>query len=209
MFFQPAVTDFIGHAWRMTKNHRRLHQCVLEHNVTASCFSPYQFATLRTFARAPLLAAAPMKRLLLNCFMDTKRRFCLTVAAYVVLDNHAHFLFSIPAEYQCATVMNDLRTSHLRAWRKSTPLLERDAPGNAPFWDRGSECRSVSPDDLRAYVDFIHYDPVRHELTARAADYPWSSLPARIEEGHYPETWGEIGPPAAISRVLRECAQSA
>ena len=191
----------------MTENPGRLHQCVLEHTVTASRFSPYQFATLRTFARAPLLATAPMKRLLLDCFMDTKRRFGLTVAGYVVLDNHAHFLFSIPAEYECTTVMNDLRTTHLRAWRKSTPLLERDTPGNAPFWEPGGECRSVSPDDLRAYLDFIHYDPVRHELTARAADYPWSSLPERIAQGHYPEYWAELGPPAAISRVERECAQ--
>jgi putative transposase len=127
-----------------------------------------------------------------------------------VLDNHAHFLFSMPTEYECSTIMNDLRASHLRAWRKSTPLLERDAPHSALFWEHGYECRSVfSSDDLRCYLDFIHYDPVRHKLATRAADYPWSSLPARIAEGHYPEYWAEIGPPAAISRVERECAPAA
>ena len=176
--------------------------------MTASRFSPQQFATLRTFAGAPLLATDAMKRLLLDCFTQTKRRFGLTVAGYVVLDNHAHFLFSIPAEYECTTVMNDLRTGHLRAWRKSTPLLERDAPDDSLFWEPGSECRSVySRDDLRAHLDFIHYDPVRHGLATRAADYRWSSLQERIAQGHYPEYWGEIGPPAAISRVERECAQ--
>ena len=102
--------------------------------------------------------------------------------------------------------MNDLRATFLRTWRKSTPLLEREEANNAPFWEHTIEYRGCfSSEDLRAYLDFIHYDPVRHNLAIRPADYPWSSLPARIAQGHYPETWAEIGPPAAISRVAREC----
>lgn len=193
----------------MMENHGRLHQCVLEHIVSASRFSPYQFATLRTFGRAPLLAKDSMKQLLLDCFTKTKKRFGLTVAGYVVLNNHAHFLFRISADHECSAVMGYLRACHLRAWRKSTPLLERDAPNDCPFWEDGSESRSVySTEDLRTYLDFIHYDPVRHGVAPRAGDYRWSSLPARIEQGHYPESWAEIGPPAAISRVVRECAPS-
>ncbi|MDP2431738.1 MAG: transposase [Pseudomonadota bacterium] len=177
--------------------------------MSASRFSPYQFVTLRTFGRAPLLAQASMKKLLLNSFMETKKRFKLAVAGYVVLDDHAHFLFNLPAEYEYSAVMNDLRAGFQRAWRKSTPLLERDAPNITPFWEHAIEYRGAnSTDDLRAYLDFIHYDPVRHGLITRAAEYPWSSLPARIAQGHYPETWAEIGPPAAISRVARACAPS-
>lgn len=174
--------------------------------MSASRFTSYQFVTLRTYARAPLLAKAALKQLLLSCFTDTKKRFNLTVAGYVVLDDHAHFLFSMPADHDQAAVMNDLRAGFLRAWRKSTPILKRDTADDAPFWEHVIEYRSVdSTDDLRAYLDFIHYDPVRHALCTLAADYPWSSLPARIAQGHYAETWAEIGPPASISRVLREC----
>ncbi len=178
--------------------------------MSASRFSPYQFVTLRAFARAPLLAKGPMKQRLLDCFMETKKRFSLTVAGYVVLDNHAHFLFSIPGEYECSAVMNDLRACYLRDWRKSTPLLERDAPNNTPFWEHSIEYRSAyAAEDLRAYLDFIHYDPVRHGLALRAADYHWSSLPARIAQGHYPESWAELGPPASITRVARHCTPHA
>ena len=177
--------------------------------MSASRFSPYQFVTLRTYGNAPLLAKEPMKEVLLDSFLETKKRLNLTVAGYVVLNDHAHFLFSAPAEYEYAAVMNDLRARFLRAWRKATPLLERDAANNAPFWENNIEYRSAySTDDLRAYLDFIHYDPVRHGLATRAAGYRWSSLPARIAQGHYPETWAEIGPPAAISRVIRECVQA-
>ena len=174
--------------------------------MSASHFSPYQFVTLRTHQRAPLLARESLRQLLIGCLTETKKRFKLTVAGYVVLDDHAHLLFSIPPEYECSAVMNDLRAVFMRALHKATPLLERDTPNSTPFWEHNIEYRSsYTPEELRAYLDFIHYDPVRHGLATRAADYPWSSLPARVAQGHYPETWAEIGPPASISRVARNC----
>lgn len=147
-----------------------------------------------------------MKQLLIDCLTETKKRFKLTVAGYVVLDDHSHLLFSIPPEHECSAVMNDLRAGFMRSWRKSIPLLDRDTPNNAPFGEHNIEYRSAyTTEDLRAYLDFIHYDPARHGVAARPADYRWSSLQARIAQGYYPETWAEIGPPASISRVARDC----
>ncbi len=174
--------------------------------MSASRVSPYQFVTLRTHERAPLLVPEKTKQLLLDSFTDCKRRFNLTVAGYVVLDDHAHFLFNVPPEHECFAVMADLLTQFLRAKRKATPLLERDVPNSTLFWSKAIEYRSsYSLDELRAYLDFIHYDPVRHGLVARAAEYRWSSLPTRIAQGHYPETWAELGPPAAIALITRDC----
>lgn len=174
--------------------------------MSASRVSPYHFVTIRAYERAPLLAQGKLKQLLLDCFAETKKRCKLTVAGYVLLDDHAHFLFSLPAEHECSAVMNELRTNFMRARRRATPLLERELPNSTPFWEQTIEYRcAYSVDDLRAYLDFIHYDPVRHGQVARAADYPWSSLPARIAQGHYAENWSELGPPAAISRITRDC----
>lgn len=174
--------------------------------MSASRVSPYQFVTLRTYQRTPLLEPSAMKQRLLDCFMDCKRRYRLVVAGYVVLNDHAHFLFNTPVEHTAEQVMDELRTDFMRSKRRATPLLEREHPNNTLFWEQAIEYRSAySPDDLRAYLDFIHYDPVRHELVTRAADYEWSSLPVRIAQGHYAETWADLGPPAAIARVMREC----
>jgi len=89
-----------------------------------SHFSPYQFVTLRTFGRAPLLAKDAMKQRLLDCFMETKKHFSLTIAGYVVLSDHAHFLFKIPGDYESSAIMNDLRTNRrrfLNGMRPTTP----------------------------------------------------------------------------------------
>lgn len=170
-----------------------------------SGFNPYLFTTLRTYGRAPLLAKNTHKQLLLDRLQETKKRFSLTIAGYVLLDDHAHFLFRIPQEYEASAIMNDLRGGFLRAWRKTLPLLQQDQPDDSPFWEHSLEMRHLySPEELRIYLDFIHYDPVRHGQTQTPSEYRWSSLPARIAQGHYPERWGLLGPPAAISRVLRD-----
>ncbi len=174
--------------------------------MSASRVSPYQFVTLRTHDRLPLLAPDKTKQLLLDCFTDSKRRFKLTVAGYAVLDDHAHFLFSPPLEQECSGVITDLLTQFMRARRKALPLLARETQKSTLFWNKSIEYRSAyTLDELRAYLDFIHYDPLRHGLVERAAEYPWSSLPARIEQGHYPESWSELGPPASIALVARDC----
>ncbi len=173
--------------------------------MSASQFSPYQLVTLRTYQRAPLLAEDPKKKMLLHSLSETKERFKLTIAGYVILDDHIHLLFSIPPEHECSAVMNDFRANFMRASRKTAPLLDREA--TTPCWEHRIEyCSAYSTDELRAYLDFIHYDPVRHQVVPRAADYRWSSLRARIAQGHYSESWAEMGPPAAIARVVRNFA---
>jgi putative transposase len=160
----------------------------------------YRFVTLRTHGRANLLAEPECKQLFLTQLSQTRKRFRLAVAGYVLLDDHAHLLFIIPEGNECAAVVNDLRAGFLRAWRAARPRED-----DAPFWEHGLETREVDKrGELRAYLDFIHYDPVRHGLVERAADYSWSSLPARIAQGVLPEDWAMAGPPAGIARVLRE-----
>ncbi len=174
-----------------------------------SSHAPFQFATLRTHGRGPLLSTDALKALLLQRFQETRKRFSLEVAGYVLLDDHAHFLFRMPASLDVAIAMNDVRAGFLREWRKNLSAMAETTREDVPFWEHGIEYRQAhSTDDLRAFLDFIHFDPARHGLVQRPADYPWSSLSARIEQGHYPENWGTLGAPASISRVVRGCAAS-
>ena len=182
---------------------------VLEFLVSTRRCTAFQFATLRTYGRAPLLARGPIKQLLLERLMETRKRFHLSLAAYVLLDDHIHLLIRGSAEQECTAAMNDLRSGVQRTWRKSLPNPVPDAPDALPFWEHGIEYHQAnSSEELRAFLEFIHYDPVRHGLVDRPSDYLWSSLPARIEQGHYPEYWGILGPPACIARVARDCATS-
>ncbi len=154
------------------------------------------FVTLECFQRRPLLARPRVKQLLLNAMQDTKKQFGLHLGGYVILDDHAHLLFVAAADSEHLGPMNYLRARLTRTWREMEPGAD-----DIPFWEHGIKARVlVDADDMRAYLDYIHYDPVRHGACERAYDYLWSSLRARVDQGHYTEDWGVLGPPASLGR---------
>jgi putative transposase len=44
--------------------------------------------------------------------------------------------------------------------------------------------------DFDRHVDYIHYNPVKHGLVARAADWPHSSFHRYVDQGILPLDWG-------------------
>lgn len=43
------------------------------------------------------------------------------------------------------------------------------------------------------HLDYLHCNPVKHGMAARAADWPYYSLPRFVELGIYPMDWGYSG----------------
>ena len=161
------------------------------------------FVSLYAHDRAPQFAARETKQLILSKMAETKKQFRLNVAGYVLLDDHLHWLFLSPAGNENTAVINHFRSAVQRDWR----IRQRS---EAQLWAAGGVTRPLTGrDDLRHHLDFIHYDPVRHEVVARAADYPWSSFPARVAEGHYADDWGTMGPPAGVEKVRQHALLAA
>lgn len=44
--------------------------------------------------------------------------------------------------------------------------------------------------DVARHIDYIHFNPVKHGLVARAADWPYSSFHRLVRLGVYPADWG-------------------
>lgn len=167
--------------------------------MTQSQLDDFLFVSLYTYGREPLLKSKESKRLLLAKLAETKKQFRIVIAAYVLLDDHMHLLFSAPPGSECSAIVNHLRAGMQNAWRKGVQSQE-----DAQIWEHGFKMSVVQGrNDLRNHLDFVHYDPVRHGLVERAGDYPWSSLPLRVAEGHYPDDWSVLAPPAGVARVLR------
>jgi putative transposase len=43
--------------------------------------------------------------------------------------------------------------------------------------------------DLRNRIDYIHFNPVKHGLVARVADWPYSSFHRFVRQGRLPADW--------------------
>ena len=154
----------------------------------------FDFLTLRCLNFSNPWKDAASKKRLLGKLKATKMRLGLSVEAEVVLDDHAHVLLHTQAGQANSTLLEDLRSG----------LCDVNEMANASreTWVADIEHRTlVGISQARAHLDFIHYQPVLCGLVERAIEYDWSSLPARVEQGHYPENWAELAPPASIAQV--------
>lgn len=53
------------------------------------------------------------------------------------------------------------------------------------FWEH--EIRNAA--DLQRHAHYIHYNPVKHRLVARVADWEFSSFHRYVREGLLPQDW--------------------
>jgi putative transposase len=158
----------------------------------------YDFVTLYTHQHRPMLADALAKQAFLDALIECKQQFGLSMAAYVLLDDHVHLLYTAPEGTNQGAILGHLRGSHTRIGKPHLPEGE-------PVWQKAVEVRNLKDSkSIRAHIDYIHYDPVWHGRVRRAADYPWSSLPARIEQGLYASNWAELAPPAAVVKLVHK-----
>jgi hypothetical protein len=154
----------------------------------------FDFLTLRCLnLRNPWKDAASKQRLLAR-LKAAKKRLGLSVAAYVVLDDHAHILLRAQAGQGGKKLLDELRRGFCEDCQLTTESCDNPS---ADLEHRAL----VGALQARAHLDFIHYEPVLYGLVDRAVDYDWSSFPVRVAQGHYPENWAALTPPASIARV--------
>ena len=73
-----------------------------------------------------------------------------------------------------------------------------------PVWQRRFwEHQIRDEQDWRNHVDYIHYNPVKHNLVEQPGDWPWSSFHRAVARGWYQNNWG-ITLPSNITDMERE-----
>jgi putative transposase len=111
--------------------------------------------------------------------------------AVVILPDHLHCLWRLPEG-------DDDYSGRWREIKKATSRridASTNARGERPVWQRRFWENAIRDEaDWRAHLDYIHYNPVKHGLAARPADWPWSSFLRAVGRGRYEPNWGEQEP---------------
>lgn len=103
------------------------------------------------------------------------------VDAWVVLPDHAHAIWTLPpGDHDCAMRWRAVKIAFSKALRKA---LVTGAADGAIWEPHYREYRVQDDAEYAALVDYVHANPVRHSLCARAADWPWSSLRRFVSAG--------------------------
>lgn len=155
------------------------------------------FFTVVTENRANLFAATNARQRLGAAFRQCRSRYPFEMIAVVLLPDHLHALWSLPAgDDDYSLRWRWIKREFTRTWlasggieqARSTARFREQRRGiwQRRFWEHTIRDES----DLEAHVDYIHFNPVKHGLVNRPRDWPWSSFHRWVRNGHYDVDWG-------------------
>ena len=141
-----------------------------------------------------------------SAFRATRLARPFATDAIVILPDHLHAILNLP--------MDDADFSG--RWRSikglfSSALIEaglhsrRRPNGDLALWQRRFWEHTIRDEqDFARHIDYIHFNPVKHGLTQRVCDWPYSSFHRYVQEGLLPVDWagdagesrGDFGEPA-------------
>ena len=114
------------------------------------------------------------------------------IDAWVVLPDHLHCMWTLPphdADYSARWKAIKI------AFAKSVPATERlsqvrHARGERGIWQRRFWEHTIRDDrDYSAHMDYVHYNPLKHDLVTNINAWPYSSFHRCVEAGIYPANW--------------------
>jgi REP-associated tyrosine transposase len=125
-----------------------------------------------------------------HSFRFARRERPFTVDAIVVLPEHLHVVMTLP--------LDDADFSG--RWRKIKSLFSRrvakttglkpNKRGEYALWQTRFWEHTIRDDsDFERHVDYIHYNPVKHGLVSRVADWSYSSFHRYVRLGVLPKDW--------------------
>jgi REP-associated tyrosine transposase len=126
-----------------------------------------------------------------DCVREARRSRPFDIDALVVLPDHLHAVWTLPTG-------DDDYSGRLRAIKslfsgrvvKAGVDVPRNAKGEYALWQRRYWEHTVRDErDFARHVDYIHFNPVKHELVKRAVDWPLSSFHRYVRIGLLPPDW--------------------
>ncbi len=127
--------------------------------------------------KEPIIKPARYKEFLIENILFYGEKFGWEVQAYVVMDNHYHFLSRAPDDASSlSTFMMSIHRFTAKEWNKAENRTGRTVWYN--YWDT---C-ITSEKSYFARFNYIHFNPIKHIVVERPQDYAWSSYNTWLEK---------------------------
>ena len=130
--------------------------------------------------------------LLREAFREVRWRHPFTIDAIVVLPDHLHAVWTMPAgDADFATRWRLIKSTFSRNVDRGERISQsRAARGERGIWQRRYWEHTIRDEiDLARHIDYIHINPVKHGLVERVQDWEPSSFHHYVKLGIYPADW--------------------
>jgi putative transposase len=154
------------------------------------------FFTVVTARRAPILCTRVAIPLLRSSFAETRRRWPFTIDAIVILPDHLHAIWTLPKDdHDFSIRWAFFKKAFTQAWLAASGGEQPTSESNRRHRRRGVWQRKFwehtirDEGDFGRHFDYIHFNPVRHELVTCPHKWPHSSFHQWVKKGAYEWHW--------------------
>src|SRR5262249_10718049 len=166
----------------------RVHRVRVRHYVPGGIY----FFTVVTHQRRPILANELSRCCLREAIQEEQEKRPFEIFAMVLLPDHLHSVWTLPnGDHDYSLRWQKIKEGFTRRYLKSGGMegasrrsrfrhRER-AIWQRRFWEH--TCRD--DEDLKRFIDYLHWNPVKHGLVTRVRDYPLSSFHRFVRLGEY------------------------
>lgn len=156
------------------------------------------FFTLVTHQRQGIFHEPEMIALLRQAFRQIKQKHPFEIESIVILPDHLHCIWTLPladANFSMRWQLIKGQFSRYCPERYKQPRsASRTRKGEQAVWQRRFWEHQIRDEiDFARHVDYIHYNPVRHQLVRKPQDWAYSSFHQYVANGTYAEDWGSDG----------------
>jgi putative transposase len=159
------------------------------------------FFTVVTYQRRRLFDSAVARELLGSVIRDCRTEWSFHIDAIVLLPDHLHAIWTLPtSDDRYSARWSRIKKEFTRAWLQrggveAAPSPSQKREGRRGVWQpRFWEHVIRDERDFERHADYVHYNPVKHGLSSRPADWPHSTFRQWVERGSYPADWGRTAP---------------
>ena len=120
------------------------------------------------------------------------------IDAWVLLPDHLHCIWTLPEgdrdfAGRWATIKRHVtqrcRWLHREEWMTSSKRRRKEST----IWQRRYWEHLITDEaDYRRHVDYLHFNPVKHDLVASVAEWPYSTFHRFVRQGIYSSDWGGV-----------------
>ena len=143
------------------------------------------FFTLVTRDRKPWLGTDAGRRIFTDALRAVREQEPFRTRAMVVLPDHLHCIWTLPPGD------SDFPSRWKSIKQRCSKRLKHSGLLEGGAWQRHYWEHLIRDEaDLRAHVDYIHYNPVKHGLVDAPADWGASTFHRHVAKGIYPVDWG-------------------
>ena len=134
-------------------------------------------------------------QILRTAFREVKDAHPFSLEAVVILPDHLHCIWRLP--FDDDDFSNRWRQIKA-AFSRRLPKTERRNKSRMNkkergIWQRRFWEHAIRDDlDYQRHVDYIHYNPVKHEYVTRVVEWPFSSFHRFVRFGRYSNDWSGL-----------------